>query len=71
MFDDGDRPVLSFTRFIEFKGHTVLPFRFIGGDDEPEELPPGGDHWGEIWIADVQAGVGAGAAGRTSTAGTG
>jgi DNA-binding beta-propeller fold protein YncE len=52
MFEDGDRPVLSFTRFIKFKGHTVLPIKFLGGDDHPEELPPGSEHWGEIWIAD-------------------
>ncbi|HZB48193.1 MAG TPA: hypothetical protein VE547_03790, partial [Mycobacteriales bacterium] len=50
MFEDGDRPVLSFTRFIEFKGHTVLPIRFLGGDGHFDELPPGSTHWGEIWV---------------------
>jgi DNA-binding beta-propeller fold protein YncE len=52
MFENGDRPVLSFTRFIKFKGHTVLPIKFLGGEGRAHELPPGSTHWGEIWIAD-------------------
>jgi hypothetical protein len=52
MFEDGDQPVLSFTRFIELKGHTVLPIKFLGGEGHFDELPPGSTHWGEIWIAD-------------------
>jgi hypothetical protein len=49
MFEDGNDPVLSFTKFVQFKGHTVLPFKFVGGDGIP--TPDG--NWGEIWVADA------------------
>jgi DNA-binding beta-propeller fold protein YncE len=48
-FQEGNFPVLSFTRSFKTKGHTVLPFHWEGGVDG-EELPDGS--WGRIWIAD-------------------
>ncbi|HVQ96264.1 MAG TPA: hypothetical protein VMU51_34925 [Mycobacteriales bacterium] len=48
-FEEGNLPLLNFSRSFKFKAHTVLPFKWEGGVDG-EELPDGS--WGRIWIAD-------------------
>ena len=48
-FEEGNTPLLNFSRSFKTKAHTVLPFRWEGGVDG-EELDDGS--WGRILIAD-------------------